>query len=254
MEIHWIATFLDPSFRELTFIISKQSRLERLQAIEAGLFSMANNMKTEDLHLFVKVSRVFVKTRRWWFDHCYKDGESSEKQKKESNNDPFSHYRSETSFKAKEETIQELLSVEIADYKTISIYNGNERYEVLNFWKHNERRLPILSIIAKRILIIQASSAESERHFSSGGNIVSESRSRLSDTSVESLVVLREAYLNEMWPKYYANGPAGNYHERQSQLQESVSMASIADPQRWFDFEILLSLKVHMFFSLWKAQ
>ena len=49
--------------------------------------------------------------------------------------------------------------------------------------------------------MIQASSAESERHFSAGGQIVAEKRSRLSPQSVESLVVLREAYINGQWPE-----------------------------------------------------
>jgi hypothetical protein len=58
-----------------------------------------------------------------------------------------------------------------------------------------------------------------------------ERRSRLSDKSVESLVVLREAYLNEMWPKCNVNDSPESHQERQSQLQESVSMASIADSE-----------------------
>jgi hypothetical protein len=71
----------------------------------------------------------------------------------------------------------------------------------------------VLSIIAKRILVIQASSAESERHFSAGGVIVNEKRGRLSESSVESLIVLREAYLNKMWPKCNTSGTLGNDHD-----------------------------------------
>jgi hAT family C-terminal dimerisation region len=124
-----------------------------------------------------------------------------------------------------------LVAAEILDYRTISIYNGDHRHDILTFWKYHEPRLPILSMIAKRILVIQASSSESERHFSTGGFIVNERRGRLSDQSVESLVVLREAYLNEMWPKCnLSNSPEDNQSE-QPQLHESVSMASIADPE-----------------------
>ncbi|CAF0973376.1 unnamed protein product [Didymodactylos carnosus] len=49
------------------------------------------------------------------------------------------------------------------------------------------------------LLRVQASSSESERHFSAGGAIVSETRSRLSPENVESLIVLRETYVNNMW-------------------------------------------------------
>ncbi|CAF1045993.1 unnamed protein product [Didymodactylos carnosus] len=55
--------------------------------------------------------------------------------------------------------------------------------------------------IAKSIYVIQTSSAESERHFSTSGQIVTEQRSQLDPECAESLVVLKEAYLNNNWPK-----------------------------------------------------
>jgi hypothetical protein len=60
--------------------------------------------------------------------------------------------------------------------------------------------LPLLSTIAKRILLIQGSSSESERHFSAGGMIVSKERSRASADTIESLIVLRECFINNQWP------------------------------------------------------
>jgi hypothetical protein len=78
------------------------------------------------------------------------------------------------------------------------VHDGNQTHQILKFWKVHDRRLPVLSTIAKRILVTQASSSESECHFSAGEIIVNERRSRLSESSVESLIVLREAYLNEM--------------------------------------------------------
>ncbi|CAF1667100.1 unnamed protein product [Didymodactylos carnosus] len=69
----------------------------------------------------------------------------------------------------------------------------------LKYWKQNREDYPMLSIISRQILVIQASSSESERHFSAGGAIVSETRSRLSPENVESLIVLRETYVNNMW-------------------------------------------------------
>ncbi len=71
-----------------------------------------------------------------------------------------------------------------------------------------------MSIITKRILVIQASSAESERHFSAGGIIFNERRSYLSESSGEALVVLREAYLNKTWPKRVFNETVGNRNDQ----------------------------------------
>ena len=71
---------------------------------------------------------------------------------------------------------------------------------LLQFWRTHQAQLPLLSIIAKRILVIQGSSSESERHFSAGGMIVSEKRCRASSDTVESLIVLRECFINNQWP------------------------------------------------------
>ncbi|CAF3399300.1 unnamed protein product [Rotaria sp. Silwood2] len=75
-------------------------------------------------------------------------------------------------------------------------YELPKDYNPLIFWCDQQSTLPILSKIAKSIFVIQASSAESERHFSTAGHIVTEQRSQLNSEFLESLVVLKEAYLN----------------------------------------------------------
>ncbi|CAF1534836.1 unnamed protein product, partial [Didymodactylos carnosus] len=85
----------------------------------------------------------------------------------------------------------------IIQYYWVSNNNGSEYYRIPNvFWREQQQNLPILAKIAKSIYVIQASSAESERHFSTGGQIVTQQRSQLDPECVESLVVLKEAYLN----------------------------------------------------------
>ncbi|CAF4178595.1 unnamed protein product [Rotaria sordida] len=49
MQIHWIATFLDPSFRDLSFVNDKSYRLKQIKCIENGLYSMADDLKLEDV-------------------------------------------------------------------------------------------------------------------------------------------------------------------------------------------------------------
>ena len=63
---------------------------------------------------------------------------------------------------------------------------------VLYWWKKHATLLPILAKIARSILVIPASSAKSERVFSTGGNTVAVKRTRLNPLRVEHLIVIKE--------------------------------------------------------------
>jgi hypothetical protein len=115
--------------------------------------------------------------------------------------DPFAQLHSQASTTTKSNGKDTLL-LELADYNKFSyvIGSNNASSMLLEFWRTHQARLPLLSTIAKRILVIQGSSSESERHFSAGGMIVSEKRSRASADTVESLIVLRESFIKNQWP------------------------------------------------------
>jgi hypothetical protein len=61
----------------------------------------------------------------------------------------------------------------------------------LDYWKSNNTRFPILSILARRYLAIPATSASIESTFSIGNNIITKSRNRLSSTIVKELILLK---------------------------------------------------------------
>ena len=48
--------------------------------------------------------------------------------------------------------------------------------------------------------LFQATSGESERHLSNAGLVVTDRRSSLDSDSVEALVILGEAAINDLWP------------------------------------------------------
>ena len=66
------------------------------------------------------------------------------------------------------------LSVSTKENRTISCSGNRHPSFVLGFWRLNSVRSSLLSTISGRIFMIQASSAESGRHLSDGGIIVSE--------------------------------------------------------------------------------
>jgi len=65
----------------------------------------------------------------------------------------------------------------------------------LPWWKLHARNFPLLARVARRVLAIPASSAQSERLFSVAGQTVTKKRNSLASDNVELLVFLRT-----VWP------------------------------------------------------
>ncbi|KAI5311727.1 hypothetical protein L3X38_040900 [Prunus dulcis] len=88
----------------------------------------------------------------------------------------------------KEEQLVEI-SNEVDKYLT-NLFGSpfTKRFKLLNWWKGNESRYPILSKIAKDIFAIPSSTVASENAFSLGKRIVDPFRSSLTPKMVEALV------------------------------------------------------------------
>ena len=71
-------------------------------------------------------------------------------------------------------------------------------FNPLLWWGKQKYRLPFLASAAKQILVIQASSAESERHFSTAGRVTRKDRARLDTKTVEAQVLLAEALMKKI--------------------------------------------------------
>ena len=69
----------------------------------------------------------------------------------------------------------------------------------MEYWKANEARFPILSLIARKYLGIPASSAASERFFSQGALINTKLRNRLNKSTFEKIICLKSwgVFINE---------------------------------------------------------
>ena len=61
----------------------------------------------------------------------------------------------------------------------------------LEYWKANETRFPVLSLVARKYLGIPASSAASERFFSQGALINTKLRNRLTKPTFEKIICLK---------------------------------------------------------------
>ena len=86
--------------------------------------------------------------------------------------------------------MQTKIKKEMEIYETFS--TPSKTVNVLLWWKRHQNVLPILSKLSRMVLAIPASSAKSERVFSTGGNIVTFKRTRLNPKKVEELIIIKE--------------------------------------------------------------
>ena len=72
-----------------------------------------------------------------------------------------------------------------------------DSFDLLDWWKTHEKMFPILALIAKKVLCIVATSAESERCFKRSGDVVSRRRSNTLPSNVHILSFLNKNGLRE---------------------------------------------------------
>lgn len=78
---------------------------------------------------------------------------------------------------------------ELEDYLSIGAENGDEN--VLSYWKQHANEWPNLSIMARDYLAATATSASSERGFSTGRDLLGITRYSMSPQTMEACICLR---------------------------------------------------------------
>jgi len=104
--------------------------------------------------------------------------------------DPYADLR-DVSATASPSQFTEHLSCEeeLSKYKAMRV--PSDIRGPLTFWKHHANDYPILAETSRRLLCISASSAQSERDFSSVGRTITDVRSRISSSKVEATELVR---------------------------------------------------------------
>ena len=80
-------------------------------------------------------------------------------------------------------------------------------FDVLSWWKEHSTEFPNLSLIARNILCIPASSAASERDFSTAGFVIQERRTQLNLDTVDDILFLH----SNLRVKEYQISSAGSH-------------------------------------------
>jgi hypothetical protein len=91
-------------------------------------------------------------------------------------------------------TKEERLRAEIQRFISIPRLTADEMDEldILAWWKERQNDFPQLALVARQVLGIVATSAPSERVFSTGGNVVTQLRQRLDPQNVDKLIFLNQ--------------------------------------------------------------
>ena len=71
-------------------------------------------------------------------------------------------------------------------------FEDNEDFDILEWWKKQQIKYPVLSIIARDVLTVPVSTVSSEAVFSAGGRVVRKKRCNLSLEAIEAIVCLKD--------------------------------------------------------------
>lgn len=105
----------------------------------------------------------------------------------------FQKFRSSgtSSFASSELTLEK----EIQHYCEMDI-PGDDIGNPLDFWKQNRARFPRLTLAASKALVVPATSASSERTFSSAGRVYEQRRSSMNPCTLDAILRVRSFLLD----------------------------------------------------------
>lgn len=81
---------------------------------------------------------------------------------------------------------------EVEEYLLEPLEKRTGTFDILNWWKVNSSKYPILGLIAKDVLAMPVSTVASESAFSTGGRILNNYRSSLTPKTVEALICAQD--------------------------------------------------------------
>lgn len=183
--LHWMATFLDPSFKTMAF----------LPQIKAADVSFKRNLLGDlDNWILAEMRTVAHNSATTASDQTL-DNVVAENapvcKAPKLDADPFADMRDGAAPNVGQQNSDQSAGDELAKYKASRISATNKN--PLIFWRDCAGEYPLLSQTARRVYCISASSAQSERDFSSVGHTITDVRSMISAKRVEAIELVKSA-------------------------------------------------------------
>nr|GFA34683.1 zinc finger BED domain-containing protein RICESLEEPER 2 [Tanacetum cinerariifolium] len=100
-------------------------------------------------------------------------------------------------------------------------------FDILSWWKERQSQFPVLSIMTRDLLSVQASTVASESVFSLSGRVLSIRRTRLTPASLEMCICLKD-HLDAQERIQHISNLEGDCLEIEEQLLEVEAEAGYA--------------------------
>ena len=183
--IHFLATYMTPRFKSFKFVKSLPDRATFLDQTQSSLLTYFKGLPTS---IFDSI------------DSNLKSA-STAKKKQERGSDPFDWCTSDPNpagVNSKCDVTETELLQEYTLYNAVNSFENESN--PLTFWCSQRKKMPILAHIAATIFVMQASSTESERHYSAfnARHIITPIRNRLCPDVVEAVSINLESYKNSL--------------------------------------------------------
>ncbi|CAF1209747.1 unnamed protein product [Adineta ricciae] len=170
---HFAAAMLHPRYRHLKACTSQEIKKCK-EYIQKEMRSVSYQMKNDSSISSTSTNdpKLPPKKKQKRFGHQFESGNISD----------------EYDDREEEERLDKYLSMRL-DLEKI-------QDDPLIFWKQHDKTFPTLSVLARRLHSIPATTASVERSFSGGGQIVNERRTNLSPSQVDNILFIRSILSN----------------------------------------------------------
>lgn len=199
--MHWMACYLDPSFKNFAFIpelTQKDNTFKRNLLLDLHNWLLAEMIPIASKNIAQQQDNSNTADKQ---NNSESDAPPSKRMRK--SDDPYDEIRSLSfdSIPLRSSTsrnsiwlsatalAQSQCQSELSSYKLLQSFKTSRN--PLDFWKQHVSDYPVMSQTARRLLCIPASSAQSERDFSSIGHSITDVRSQLSPETVEAIELVR---------------------------------------------------------------
>ena len=181
-----MAFMFNPKFKSMR-AFSEDMKTEVIDLARSLLREQINDQSSSNKSDVADTSKSTV------LDHLYENRQNQiNSTSKASTDDEFSEWQDEETFKFDGDELNLYLLHHFEDDFTNNFFTPDGHFDILKFWLSAEIRskFPDLSRLVIGVLSIPASSSSSERAFSCCGITVSKKRTRLSTSTVDSIITL----------------------------------------------------------------